>query len=125
MHELDMYAFELPGVVEFFSGDTRVLAFTVVDDAGNTVDIDNADISWRLFERDYEDDPADAVLDSATDSDVELRDSVTVDPTQGEFEVRLDASASDDLWGEFYHRPKVVMPDDSTASWRGEVVITA
>ncbi|AGC34573.1 hypothetical protein HSTV1_28 [Haloarcula sinaiiensis tailed virus 1] len=124
MHELTHYSFTLPDVDEWLSGDSRELAFRVVGADGNGVDITNATVSWSLFDREYMDDPADAVL-TGDDSSVEIVTDNRVDSEAGEFEVRLDPAATEDLWGTYWHRPEVKQSDETTASWRGEVVVTA
>jgi len=123
-HELDVYDFELPAVKDWLAGDNRTLAFQVVDGAGNPVDLTDATVAWRLFEREYQDDPEDAVL-SGDDGTVELVTDSRVDSENGEWEVRLDTGATPDLYGEYYHRPEVIQSDGSQATWRGEVVVTA
>lgn len=124
MHELDRYAFELPAVEEWLAGDDRTLAFQVVDANGDGVDISEATVDWHLYEREYHDDAADALL-SGSDSGVELVTDNRVDSSAGEFEVRIDGEATADLWGEYYHRPTVEQSDGTEATWRGEVVLTA
>jgi hypothetical protein len=124
MHELTQYDFELPAVEEWLAGDSRELAFRVVDANGDPVDVSGATFAWALFNREYQDDPADAVLSDA-DSGVEIVTDNRVDTTAGEWEVRIDAAATEDTWGEYYHRPEVVQADGTTASWRGEVVLSA
>lgn len=123
-HDLSLYAFELPDTTEWLSGDNRTLAFTVTDDQENPVDISNATVTWSLHERPYESDASTAVL-SGQDSDVEVVTDSRVDTSQGEFEVRIESSATEDLWGEYHQRPEVTQPDGSTASWRGDVILTA
>jgi hypothetical protein len=124
MHELEQYQFELPRIEDALAGDSRTLAFQVVDGDGDGVPISAATISWALFDRKYQSDPADAILSDA-DSDVSLVTSGSVDPTVGEFEVSLAPAATADTWGEFYHRPEVEQADGSIVSWRGELVLTA
>jgi len=123
-HQLERYAFQLPEVEEWLAGDSRILAFQVVNDNGDGVDISNAAVSWALFQRSYKSDPADAVL-SDSDSDIKIVTDNRVDTSIGEFEVRLDPAATEDLYGEYYQRPEVVDADGNTASWRGTVTITA
>lgn len=123
-HNLTQYAFELPDVDEWLAGDDRTLAFQVVDANGNGVDISGATVSWALFDRAYETDSADAVLDGS-DSGVDLVTSGSVDSTIGEWEARIDGEATDDLWGKYLQRPMVEQSDGTEASWRGEVVLTA
>jgi hypothetical protein len=114
----------LPEVSEWLSGDDRTLVFQVVDGDGNPVDISTASVEWNLYERAYNDDPTNAVL-SGTDSGVELVTDTRVDTTNGEWEVRIDGAATADLYGTYYHRPAVEQTDASSASWRGEITITA
>jgi hypothetical protein len=123
-HQLTQYDFELPDVDDWLAGDDRVLAFQVVDADGNGVDISGATVEWELFGRDYETDAADAVI-SGADSDVELVTDNRVDTSVGEWEVRIDGSATADLWGRYWQRPRVTQSDGTEASWRGEVVLTA
>lgn len=124
MHELTQYAFELPDVDEWLAGDDRTLAFQVVDESGSGVDISGATVAWSLFDRDYETDSADAVLDDS-DSGVELVTDNRVDTSIGEWEVRIDGEATDDLYGEYHQRPSVEQADGTEASWRGDVIVTA
>jgi len=124
MHELSQYDFELPDIEEWLSGDDRALVFQVVNADGVGVDISNATVQWRLFERPYHDTAAEAVL-SGDDAGVELVTDDRVDSEDGEWEVRVDADATSDLWGKYWHRPRVTQSDESTASWRGRVELTA
>lgn len=124
VHELSQYAFELPGVTEWLSGDDRVLAFQVVDEDGTGQDISSATVQWRLFDRAYQDDSADAIV-TESDSGVEVVTDTRVDTSIGEFEVRVDGDVTAEEWGEYYHRPIVEQADGTRASWRGEVVLTA
>jgi len=124
MHDLELYDFELPTIEDALAGDSRTLAFRVVDADGSGVDITPATVGWALFEREYQSESADAVIDES-DSEVSVVTSGSVDPTLGEFEVRLDPGATDAVWGEFYHRPEVEQADGSVVSWRGELILTA
>jgi hypothetical protein len=123
-HELTQYDFDLPAIEDWLSGDDRTLAFVVVDAAGDPVDISGATVAWALYDRPYNDDPANATL-SDSDSGVELVTDNRVDTTAGEWEVRIDAAATVDLWGDFTHRPSVTQTDGTTATWIGDVTITA
>jgi hypothetical protein len=123
-HDLNRTAFELATVDEWLSGDDRTLAFQVVDGDGNTLDIGNATVSWEMYDRPYHDDPADAVLDGS-DSGVELVTDARVDTSAGEWEVRIDGEATDDLYGDYWHRPAVEQPDGTEATWRGKIELTA
>ena len=122
--QISPYDYDLPETRDINAGDSRTFAFTVVDADGNPVDISNATVTWALFNRPYQDDPADAVL-SGDDADVEVVTDNRVDTTAGEFEIRLEPSATEELWGEFTQRPEVVQLGGSTASWRGTVVVSA
>jgi len=124
MHDLNLYAYELPTVDEWLAGDDRTLAFVVSDSNGDPVDISGATVEWALYRRAYQDDTADAVL-SGDDDDVELVTDDRVDSENGEFEVRISGDASADLVGEHWQRPAVEQADDTRASWRGRVVLTA
>jgi len=123
-HDLTQYAFELPDIEEWLAGDDRTIAFQVVQADGSPVDISGATVEWSLFDRAYETDTTDAVLDG-NDSGVELVTDNRVNTADGEWEVRLDGAATADIWGEYYHRPRVEQSDGTEASWRGEVVLTA
>jgi hypothetical protein len=124
VHDLSQYAFELPDIEEWLAGDDRTLAFQVVDADGNGIDIGSATVSWSLFEREYQTDSGDAVI-SGSDSDVELVTDSRVDTSIGEWEVRVDGEATDDLYGEYWHRPEVEMSDGTVAKWKGTAIITA
>jgi len=124
MHETSLYDFELPDVEDWLAGDDRELAFRVTDADGTGVDISAAAVTWALYNRAYQSDPADAVVTEA-DSGVEVVTDDRVDTSVGEFEVRIDGEVTDPLWGEFHHRPVVEQTDRSRASWLGEVEITA
>jgi hypothetical protein len=122
MHELTQYVAELPTVEDWISGDDRTLAFQVVDANGNAVDISNASVAWELYRRAYEDDPTNAVV-TGSDSGVELVNDNRVDTSNGEWEVRIDGSVTDDEYGEYHQRALVTQADGTTATWRGRVVI--
>lgn len=124
MHDLDIYDHTLPDIDDAFSGDSRTLSFQVTDGNGDGVDISNATVTWGLWDREYLDDDADAELTQA-DSGVEVVTDNRVDTSIGQFEIRLDPQATEDLWGDFYHRPAVEQSDGSVASWRGVLTITA
>ena len=123
-HQLDRFAFELPEIDSWLSGDDRALVFQVVDSDGTPVDISTATVEWFLFDRAYQDNPANAVL-TGDDSGVELVTDSRVDSENGVWEVRIDGAASEDLYGGYYHRPAVEQSDGSRASWRGSLTITA
>lgn len=124
MHDLSLYAFELPTIEEWLSGDDRTLAFQVTDDTETGVDISNATVEWGLWARPYQDADADAVLTGA-DSGVEIVTDNRVDTTVGEFEVRIDGDVTADEYGAYWHRPRVIQQDGTEASWRGKAVLTA
>lgn len=123
MHELTHSDFTLPEIDSVFAGDSRQLSFRVVDENGDGVDITGATVEWSLFNRSYQDDPADAVLTDG-DASVELVTDNRVDSENGEWEVRLSPEATEGNWGSFYHRPVVTDADGNRASWRGEIVLT-
>lgn len=120
VHELSQYAYDLPAIEEWIGGDDRVLAFAVVDADGNTLDISSYTLRWRLFERAYQTDQADAVLDEA-DSTVTVS---TTDAANGKWEVEVDGDATDGEWGRYYHRPEIEQTNGDVASWRGTVILT-
>ena len=124
MNDLNIYAFALPTVDGWLSGDDRVFVLRVVDDDGNAVDISTATVSWALYHRPYNDDPTDAVL-TGDDSSIEIVTDDRVDTTEGVFEVRIGSDATVDRWGQFWHRPRVEQVDGSVATWRGEIVVEA
>jgi hypothetical protein len=123
-HQLERYAFQLPEVEEWLAGDSRILAFQVVDEDGNGVDMTTATISWGLFQRSYKSDISDAVL-SDNDSGVDIVTSDPIDPSVGEFEVRIDPAATEVLYGGYYQRPEVTDQNGDVSSWRGRVTVTA
>lgn len=123
-HDLSLYDFKLPSIEDWISGDDRTLAFQVTDDQSNGIDVSGATITWLLADREYVDDPADAVL-TESDSGVSIDTSGSIDPTVGEFEVVVDGEATDDKWGRYYHRPRVEAGDGTVSSWLGEAIITA
>jgi len=124
MHDVSLYDFELPDITEWLAGDDRALAFKVTDGTGTGVDISDATVTWALFGREYQTDAADAVIDES-DGGVEIVTDNRVDTSAGEFEVRIDGEATDDEWGEYWHRPVVEQSDGTEASWVGRVVLTA
>lgn len=123
-HDISIYEFELPDLDDWFAGDSHQIDFAVVED-GTAVDITNSTLEWRLFERAYETGDAAAVL-TDSDSDVTIIDTAPLaDPENGEWSVRLDGTATEDLYGDYYMRPVVDPQGFSRASWRGEVTVTA
>lgn len=123
-HEVSVYDFELPTIDDWLAGDDRTLAFTVTDGDGNSVDIQDATVYWEVFERPYQTDSANTVLDGG-DSDVEIVTDSRVDSSKGEFEVRVDGEATDDIWGAYWHRPRVEEEDGSEVRWRGKIILAA
>jgi hypothetical protein len=124
-HQLTQYDYELPDIEAWISGDSRTLAFQVVDADGDGVDISGASVSWAMYRRAYEDDPANAVL-TGSDSGVELVTDNRVNSAEGDWEVRINPSATEaDIYGQYFHRPSVEQSDGSRASWRGRIVLTA
>lgn len=117
---LDNGRFELPEITDWFAGDSRILTFTVERD-GTLVDLTNATITWGLWEKAYQEETADAVL-TGDSSGVEIVTDSRVDIANGEFEVRLDPEATEDVWGEYWHRPEVTQAG-TTASWRGRILL--
>ena len=120
-NELDTTRKELPPIRDALSGDSRQLAFTVVDGDGNSVDISDADVEWSLHTRAYA--ASETVLDG-DDASVTIQTDGVIDPEEGEFRVDIDASASETLYGDYYHRPRIEQADGSVASWLGEIVLT-
>jgi len=123
-HDLNIYAFELPAIEEWLAGDDRTLRFQVVDSAGEPVDVSEATFAWGLWDREYLDDSADAIL-TGDDSGVEVVTDNRVNTENGIWEVRVDGEATEDMWGEYYHRPSVTQSDGTEASWRGPAILTA
>ena len=119
---LDPEGFRLDPVDDWVSGDSHTFAFTVTLADGSAKDISNDTLAWKLVEKAYLP-TSDATLTEA-DTDVEVVTSGTVDPTQGEFEVRVSEDASTDLWGTYVQRVTVDPPDDSRQAWIGEVLLT-
>lgn len=124
VHEVTQYDADLPTIEDAFAGDDRTIALKVVDADGNGIDISPTTIRWELYERAYQTNRSESVLDDG-DSSVDVVTSSPVDPTVGEFEVQLDSDATDDLWGEYFHRPEVEQKDGTIAKWRGRLVIEA
>lgn len=120
--DLSIHDYDLPTIEDYLAGDSRTLAFEVVNADGDAVDITDADVTWALYARAYQD--SDPLLDG-DDGGVEIVTDDRVDTEAGEFEVRLDPEATEDHWGSFWHRPEVEQANGSTASWRGKLVLTA
>jgi len=124
-HDLSLFDYELPDIDEYLSGDDRTIVFQVVDDTGTGVDISGATVEWSLHERAYQDSSDSTVL-SGDDSEVELVTDNRTNPTNGQWEVRIGNSATvDDIYGEYWHRPRVIQSLGTSASWRGKIIITA
>ena len=123
-HTVSLSDFELDDIDEWLSGDDRTLAFVVKDGDGNTVDISAATVTWALYERAYNDDPDDAVINQDAGTVDVVTDS-RVDTADGEFEIRIDGDATADKYGEYWYRPVVEMSDGTRASWRGRIELTA
>lgn len=117
---LDNGRFELPDITDWYAGDSRILAFTVERD-GTLIDLTNATITWGLWEKAYQEEEADAIL-TGDSAGVEIVTDARVDAANGEFEVRLAPEATEDMWGEYWHRPEVTQ-GGTTASWRGRVLL--
>jgi len=115
--------YELPQIDTIVAGDSRRLRFMVTRD-GASKDITADTLRWGLFDRAYQSDFAGATL-SDDDADVTIRTDPITDPTVGEFEVKLDAGASDVPPGEWFQRVVVDPPGGSIQTWVGRVLVEA
>lgn len=121
--DLSPDGFRLDPVEDWVTGDSHTFAFTVTLEDGSAKDISNDSLKWALLERAY-DDRSDAIV-TESDSGVEIVTSGTVDPTAGEFEVRVDEDTVTDVWGRLSQRVAVDPIDDSQQTWIGEVLLTS
>lgn len=113
---------EIDPILDLIAGDSLRLRFTVEED-GTGKDIEGATFKWRLFDKQYEEAKADAVLDEDDSSVTFHTTSVGRDPTIGEFQVNVDEGATDSLRGEYWQRVIVDPSDDTKKTWRGRVLL--
>jgi len=110
---------DIERVEDWFSSDSHRILFTVTQD-GSPRDISNDDLSWALYEDPYDFGSQTPIIDDS-DAGVEIVTDPEVDPTSGEFEVRVDEGTLSGEWGEYWERPVVDPTGDTRQSWRGEV----
>jgi len=122
-HELSAARDTLSAITGWPASNSRQIMFTVVlgDETGK--DITSDTLRWGLLNRRYED-ISDAVVSDA-DSDVTLRMSGVVDPTDGEFRVDVAEDTLSDEWGEYWQRVIVDPAGDTKQSWVGKVILGA
>ena len=97
--------------------DTKLLPFTIVEDeTGDPVGLSGATITWELRKRTaYE---AEITLDDAGVSITER------DNAAGEFSVRIEQNATEDLeFATYRERLRIVDDDGNQTTWIGEVPI--
>lgn len=121
---LDLHAdgTQLDAVEDWIAGDSHTFAFTVTLSDGSAKDISEDTIEWELLERAYHS-REDAVVTDG-DTDVEVVTSGTVDPTAGEFEVRVAEDVTSEDWGRYVQRVTVDPLGDSRQSWIGEILLS-
>jgi len=114
--------FELAQATAIFADENIEFSFQVVDD-GVEVDITDFDITFDLKQREYE---GSATEVTKGDMGTEIIDSSPlVDPTIGEFNIRLDGDVSAELWGEYFLRVQVGTGSSNRAKWRMRVLLEA
>ena len=113
--------YQIPEIDTIVRGDSRRLTFTVTVD-GVPKDLTGDTLRWGLFDREYQSDFASATLSEA-DADVAIRTDPIVDPTAGEFEVKIDEGAFDVLAGEYFQRVVVDPANASLQTWVGRLLI--
>jgi hypothetical protein len=123
VHELTPSRSELPPIDDWRTRDSRRLTFVVsTDEQGTPKDVSDDALRWALLSKPY-DDRADAILDD-TDAGVTIRTDPFTDPTQGEFEVKIDEDTVTE-WGDVFQRVVVDPSGESRQSWVGPVTVTA
>ena len=97
--------------------DTKLLPFTIVeDDTGDPVSLDGATITWELRKRT----PYEAAI-TLDDAGVSITER---DNDAGEFTVRIEQNATEDLeFATYRERLRIVDGDGNQTTWIGEVPI--
>lgn len=94
---------------DYHAGDALDIVCTAKDDAGNVIDITNAnEIRWLLKDNETDDDSV-ARLDkrlTATATEITITDGAN-----GEFEIYVDTGDTDGMSGDKHHRCRL---EDST-----------
>lgn len=85
--------------VTMWSGDSKKLRFTVIDDAGAAKNLTGAAIVWKAAKTAGS---STALITKSVGSGITI-----TDPTGGLFEVRLDPADTASLSGDFYHEAQV------------------
>ena len=123
-HELDTTSFDLEPVDGVFAGESIEFRFQVTID-GTAKDITEDTLEFEVFDRAYE--SSDLVL-SDSDAGVEIIDTDPLaDLENGKFRVRINEGVTDDLYGEYFAKPRVIPPEstDTMAEWRIRTLIDA
>ena len=97
--------------------DTKLLPFTIVeDDSGEPVSLSGATITWELRKRT----PYDAAI-TLDDEGVSITER---DNAAGEFTIRIEQNATEDLeFATYRERLRIVDNEGNQTTWIGEVPI--
>ena len=97
--------------------DTKLLPFTIVeDDSGEPVELSGATITWELRKRT----PYDAAI-TLDDEGVSITER---DNAAGEFTIRIEQNATEDLeFTTYRERLRIVDNEGNQTTWIGEVPI--
>ena len=97
--------------------DTKLLPFTIVeDDSGEPVELSGATITWELRKRT----PYDAAI-TLDDEGVSITER---DNAAGEFTIRIEQNATEDLeFATYRERLRIVDNEGNQTTWIGEVPI--
>lgn len=98
---------------ELFQGDRKRLIFTVRDGTGSPLNIDGADIVWKVKQRFWDADPPliEKSLISGSSDGIEI-----IDGPSGIFQVDLFSEDSEELNGDMRHEVKLTDIADNEAT---------
>lgn len=98
----------------FIAGDDAILDVVVYDEEGNVFDLTGATITYTI--REYADSAAE--ITKTTGSGITITDG-----QNGEFEINLDSSDTEDLYGKYVHRCTVEKGGDMVHVFIGTVEV--
>ncbi len=107
-------------LIEMFSGDSKILRYTVKDGSGAVIDITGAAFRWGLFKLDTDESTPTAknstVLTPPGEKTVGSGIVIT-DAANGVLEVTLDPADTAPLKGSFYHEIEMILTETSTVAF--------
>jgi len=101
-----------------FAGDAKLVTVSVVDDAGDVVNITGASIQWKAAPS-VDDEPVIEKSTAVSPGGIEITNGPA-----GEFVVTLNGNDTEDLSGLYYHEAEMVLSAAASTVLTGQFVVT-